>query len=165
MEFAEVYENYFSKIYNYIFYRVLHKQITEDIVSTVFLKAAEKFQTYNPDKAGVSTWLFKIAENTLYDYFRCSRAVPVSLDDISDDIRVSVDFDEQTQLIKNEDRRELYNALSELDGKTRDIISQKYFLEKTLRQIAKDKNMNENTVSTLHKRGLSVLRKTMGARI
>jgi RNA polymerase sigma-70 factor (ECF subfamily) len=162
VDLAAVYEAYYSKIYNYVFYKILHKQITEDLVSMIFLKVAEKYNTYDSDKGAVSTWLYTIAQNTLNDYFR-TRHIPVCLDEIAGDLLVSVDFEEQSRLIQDETRRELYMALSTIDNKTRDIISQKYFRQITIREIAKEKNMNESTVSTLHNRGLEKLRKSMPA--
>jgi len=161
-DIADIYETYYPKIYNFIFYRIMHKQITEDLVSTVFLKVVDKIDTYDPDKGQVSTWLYTIASNTLNDYLRTrNKIVPVALDDLYDDTSLSVDFGEQSSLIKDENRRELYVALSELDDRTRDVISQKYFLDKTIRAIAEDTNMNESTVSTIHNRGLEKLRKKM----
>ena len=160
MDLAAVYETYYSKIYNFIFYKVMHKEITEDLVSMIFLKGAEKFHTYDPEKGSLSAWIYAIAQNALNDYFR-TRYIPVSLDEASGDLAVRVDFDEQSRLIEDEARRELYLALSKLDDRTRDIISQKYFLEKSIREIAKAKKMNESTVSTIHNRGLEKLRKSM----
>ncbi|MCL2217166.1 MAG: sigma-70 family RNA polymerase sigma factor [Defluviitaleaceae bacterium] len=160
MSLEETYQTYFPKIYNYIFYRVMNKHDAEDITSTVFLKVAEHFGTYDPAKASFSSWIFKIAENALTDYFR-ARRVSVNVDDLSDTTAVSVDFEGEALIINDENLRELYIALSRLGDKTRDIIAQKYFQGKTIRQIAKDKKMNESTVSTMHNRGLENLRKSM----
>ena len=158
---AEIYETYFSKIYNFIFYKVMHKEIAEDLVSMVFLKALEKYSSYDMDKGAISTWLYAIAQNLLTDYYR-TRKIPVSLDEATGDLALCVDFEEQSSLIADETRRELYLALAELDPRTRDILSQKYFLEKSIRQIASERQMNESTVSTIHNRGLSKLRARMG---
>ena len=159
---AKIYETYYSKIYNFIFYRIMHQQVTEDLVSTVFLKVVDKIGSYDPSKGEVSTWLYAIASNTLNDYLRQrNKAVPIALDDLYETDMPSVDFDQQSSLIKNEDRRELYKALSTLDDRTREVISLKYFFDKTIRAIAVEKNMNESTVSTIHNRGLAALRKSM----
>ena len=159
---AEIYETFYSKIYNYIFFRLLHRQITEDLVGEVFLKVVDKIHTYDSNKGEISTWLFSIASNTLNDYLRRrNKIVPITLDELHDDVKLSVDFSEQSSLIKDEDRRELYAALSKLDDRTRDIISEKYFLEKSIRVIAEEKNMNESTVSTIHNRGLAALQKSL----
>jgi RNA polymerase sigma-70 factor (ECF subfamily) len=158
---AEVYEAYFSKIYNYIFYKVLHKQVAEDLTSKVFLKVAEHFNSYDIDKGAISTWLFKIADNTLTDHFRTHR-VPVNVDDLADSNALAVDFEGEAKLINEDNLRSLYAALTKLGDTTRDIIVQKYFQNKIIKDIAKDKGMNESTVSTMHNRGLERLRKEMG---
>jgi len=157
MSLAEVYEVYFSKVYNYIFYKVMNKHVAEDITSATFLKVTEHFDRYDPEKAGMSTWIFRIAENKLTDHFRAAR-VSVNIDDLSDSTALSEDFTGNALLITDENLRELYMALATLGDTTRDIISQKYFQNKTIRQIAKEKGMNESTVSTMHNRGLEKLR-------
>ena len=162
LDVAEIYETYYARIYNFIFFKLLHRQITEDLVSEVFLKVVDHIDSYDPTKGEVSTWLYAIASNTLNDYLRRrNKTVSITLDELHDDTKLSVDFSEQSSLIKDEERRELYEALSKLDDRTRDIISEKYFLEKSIRTIAKEKDMNESTVSTLHNRGLAELRKTI----
>ena len=67
-DFERMYEDYF-KVYNFIFYRLLHKQDTEDLVSEVFLKVARNIFSFNAQKASFNTWIFTIARNTLTDYF------------------------------------------------------------------------------------------------
>ncbi|MCL2096404.1 MAG: sigma-70 family RNA polymerase sigma factor [Oscillospiraceae bacterium] len=162
MDLNEIYQTYFSRVYNFIFYKVLHKETAEDITSIVFLKVAEKLHLYDADKAGVSTWIFTVAKNSVTDYFR-SRAsgINVNIDDIAGDTEpaLSVDFEEQSQLIADETRRELYLALSSLDARARDILTQKYFEKKSIREIADCINMNESSVSTIHNRALEKLRK------
>ena len=39
--FEQMYEEYFPKIYNHIFYRLLSREDTEDVVSEVFIKVAK----------------------------------------------------------------------------------------------------------------------------
>jgi RNA polymerase sigma-70 factor (ECF subfamily) len=160
VDLREIYEKFFSRIYNFIFYKVLHKEVTEDLTSIVFLKVTEKLHTYDPAKADYSAWIFAIASNTVNDYFR-SKAVPVSLDEITAALPSDIDYEGQSQLIKKEERRELYKAISTLDSRTREIIAKKYFEEKPIREIAADMDMNESTVSTIHVRGLKKIKKAM----
>ena len=160
MNLEEMYEQYFSKIYNYVFFRVMNKQDAEDITSIVFLKVAEAFSSFDPSKGDFSSWIFRIAENSLIDFYRKKR-FSVNIEDLDDSLTLSTDFEGEANLIKNERLKIMYNELAFLDGKTRHIIAQKYFLDKTIRQIAKDMNMNESTVSTMHNRGLQKLRKQM----
>lgn len=160
MTLDEVYEVYFPKIYNYIFYRVMNKHDAEDITGTVFLRVATHFHTYDPAKGGISAWVFRVAENALIDFFR-ARRVSLNIDDLDNTLTLGVDFESEACLIRDETLKALYVALSQLEGKTRAIIAQKYFSDKTIRQIAKDMQMNESTVSTMHNRGLKKLKERL----
>lgn len=56
----------------------------EDLVSDVFLKAYEKYPTFDADRASVSTWLYTITRNTVIDYFRTHRPGVELPDDLPD---------------------------------------------------------------------------------
>ena len=47
-DFEKFYMDNFSYIYNFIYMKVLNVHIAEDICSTTFLKAFEKFDEYDP---------------------------------------------------------------------------------------------------------------------
>lgn len=156
-DLAIMYEEYFPKIYNYVFYRILNKDQTEDIVSDVFLKVAENFWKYDPEKASFNTWIFSITKNTLIDYYRLRR-IHISIDDEAYSIVPTIDFEEQCGLIKEEQLKELYKALTKIDNRARLIIALKHFEGLNNREIARQLGMNESTVSTIYVRGLKKLR-------
>ncbi|MCL2500714.1 MAG: sigma-70 family RNA polymerase sigma factor [Defluviitaleaceae bacterium] len=160
MSLNELYEVYFPKIYNYIFYRVMNKHDAEDITGTVFLRVATHFESYDPEKGGLSGWVFRIAENALIDFYRAKR-VSLNIDDMDDSLSLGVDFEGEAQLIRDETLKGLYVALSRLENKTRVIIAKKYFWGLTIREIAKKMQMNESTVSTMHNRGLKKLKELL----
>lgn len=69
-DFQDYYHQYKDKIFSFMHYRLnSNTALAEDLTSDVFLKAYEKFDTYNPEFA-FSTWLYTIARNTLIDHFR-----------------------------------------------------------------------------------------------
>lgn len=57
----KMYEEYYPRIYNYIYYRTLNREITEDVVSDTFLKIMYKFEVYKPERGAFSTWIYTIA--------------------------------------------------------------------------------------------------------
>ena len=146
--FEEMYREYFPKLYNYIFYRILSKQDTEDIISEVFMKVARNAHTYDAGKAAFKTWIYTITKNCLTDHYRRRRPV-LSLDDSEAGIEPSVDFEQQLEMISSEKRRELYRQLSTLKERERLIIYYKYFEGYNNRQIAMLLDMNERTVGTI----------------
>ena len=68
-----LYTAYSEKVRGYVFGKVANRHDAEDLVSDVFLKAYEKYPTFDADRASVSTWLYTITRNTVIDYFRTHR--------------------------------------------------------------------------------------------
>jgi RNA polymerase sigma-70 factor (ECF subfamily) len=161
-EFERMYEDYFSKIYNYVFYRILHKENAEDLVSQIFLKVSQNIFQYDETKASFRTWIYKITDNILIDFYRKNKKM-LSIDDEENGLEniLSISFEEQYQKIIAPDRKELYRALCELTEMQRELIALKYFFGYNNREISQKVGMNESTVSTRILRGVSELKKIL----
>ncbi len=72
-EFDYIFETYYKRIFNYVYYRVYCRFTTEDLTSQVFEKAIRKIDTYTQSKAPFEVWLFAIARNVVNDYFRVKK--------------------------------------------------------------------------------------------
>jgi RNA polymerase sigma-70 factor, ECF subfamily len=72
-EFKALYEKYFKRIFVFIHHRVNDKALTADITSQVFLKAMTNLGKYRHQGVPFSAWLFRIAINECYDFFRKSK--------------------------------------------------------------------------------------------
>lgn len=161
-DFEQMYNEYFPKIYNYVFYQILSKEDAEDIVSTVFMKVARSIDQYDKNKASFSTWIYRIAKNTLIDFYR-TRKVEYSLDDTLEACEtmpksLQVDFEAELEHISSPKRKAIYAELAKLDERERLIIFYKYFEGYNNREIAKALDMNESTVGTVLFRTLAKLR-------
>ncbi len=154
--FEEMYHEYFPKIYNYIFYRILSREDTEDIVSEVFFKVARNRHSFDASKASFNTWIYNIAGNALIDYYRRKKHTHVSYEDA--DAALLVDVSAQLQQISSERRREIFRLLATLKERERLIIFYRFFEEHSNRQIAEMLDMNESTVATVLSRALKKLR-------
>ena len=65
----QIWKDHRGRLYKYVFKRVRNKDTAEDIVHNVFVKAFEKIETLkNPGK--IQNWLFRIAGNSIADYYR-----------------------------------------------------------------------------------------------
>ena len=73
IDLEELYRSYFPKIYNFFFYKLLHREDAEDLTAKTFLKIAEHLHTYHSEKAKAGTWAWRIAENTLIDFYRTQK--------------------------------------------------------------------------------------------
>ncbi|MCL2056546.1 MAG: sigma-70 family RNA polymerase sigma factor [Oscillospiraceae bacterium] len=158
-DFESLYGEYFPKVYNYIFYRLLDRDRADDLVSEVFTRVFEKLDTYDEGKAKFSTWVFSIARNALIDELRRKKDV-ISLDE-DDRPDIPSGFDLQLQYIQSEERRALYALLARINARDRDIIAMKYFAGMTNRSIAAELGMNESTVSSVLFNTIGKLREGM----
>lgn len=68
--FGRLCEQYLSKVFQYVNYRVGDRTAAEDLTSDIFSKALTNFAKYDSGKAAFSTWIFSIARNTVIDYYR-----------------------------------------------------------------------------------------------
>ena len=162
-DMEEIYNEYFSSVYNYVFYKLLNRENTEDIVSQVFEKVLMKLGTYDPDKASVKTWIFRITENTLIDFYRKRRPM-LSIDQEESGLEneLYVHFDEQYDQVMEPERKMVLEALTQLPERERTFIYYRYFENITNREIARRMDMNENTVSAVMARARKKLKDILG---
>lgn len=159
--FQCLYEEYYPKISNFLYFRLLCKRDTEDLTSEIFLKVAENNYRYDPHKTSFNTWIFTIARNTVTDFYR-KRHVHQSIYDENRRIEPIAHMDIEYEIIQNEQLRVLYRALSKLEDRERSLLSLKYWGEMQNRQIAKITGIKESTVGTICLRAVSKMRREMG---
>lgn len=151
-----IYEKYYAKIYNYFYYRLLNKEVTEDLTSEVFLKIIKKYHTYDDTKASFVTWMNKIAENTLIDYYRAKK-LELDINDFEN--HLMVDFDSQRRKLTDETNKLVYEMLETLTAEEREILYLKFYLDKSNVEISRLLNLNKSTLSSRIFRIIKKLRK------
>lgn len=68
--FGRIYDEHRSRIYTYIASRVNSIEDAEDMTSRTFEKALRNLRSYRPERASMTTWLFRIANNVVIDHYR-----------------------------------------------------------------------------------------------
>lgn len=153
--FSKMYDEYYPKIYNYVYYRLLHRQNTEDLVSEIFIKVVTKCDTYDESKAMFSTWIYRIAQNSLIDFYR-ARKVNENIDDY--EFLISDDSEDKFSDLENDYTKTVRILLAELTEDERSLVYMKYYEDMKNKQIAEILDMNESTVSTKFSRIMKKLR-------
>lgn len=146
--FTEIYERYFSRIYNYVRYRVKTPETTDDLTSLIFEKVLKNIRYFRPEQGNFTAWLFAIAHNVVSDYFRNLNKNPwSSLEAYSEIAGTSQDLGEV--VAENELRSNLLMALAELSERERNIIALKFWSGLTNRSIAQLIGLSESNVGVI----------------
>lgn len=155
--FAAFYDEYLPKVLRYFSYKMTDIHQAEDLTATVFEKALTKFQSYTAEKAALSTWVFRIARNTLIDHYRVNqRRKTVSLEVAQTDPEDG--HTPEQDAIENEESRLLRQCVSRLTPKEQEIISLKFAGDMTNRQIAGLLGLSDSNVGVILYRAIRKLR-------
>lgn len=152
--FEELYDTYYNNVYRYIYAAVKDKWNTEDIISTVFTniyRHREKIQ----DIEGSKNWVFRIAHNTIIDFYRKNSKV-IPIDEFLD--RGNEDSGFEHVLIKDE-IRQVKKIIDEFPEDTKTMIYMRYYSGLKFREIAEATSISENTVKSTVTRAIKKIKK------
>lgn len=151
-----LFNEFYPRLFNYMYYRTLNRALSEDLVSTAMVNIVRHYDTYDPKRGNLEQWVFRIGRNVLFSYFRQRRedtgldSVPESLISYTDDYAA---LDDQGALV-----RSLLETLSEDE---RELVYLKYWEELSNKEIAKRLGLNPSTVSTRLWRATDKMRRAM----
>jgi RNA polymerase sigma-70 factor (ECF subfamily) len=159
-DFSQIYDGYYSRIYNYIRLHIVNPSIADDLTSQTFERVCAKLHTYCKDKGSISAWLYKIAQNIVWDYLRANKKhTIVSLEAVYDISDNSSEFEDDICI--REIKKNLLEALSNLNEKDRDLIILKFWSDMTNREIAEFTGLTESNVGVKIFRALRKLKSVL----
>ena len=156
--FAQLYEEYFDKIYRYVALKVGDRMEAEDITQQVFLKAIKSISSFKWKGFPFSSWLFRIAHNQVVDYLRKkAKREAVALDDTL----LTSDDDPQLEFERKLDIEQLALATKKLTRAQQEVISLRFASELPIAQVAKVMGRSEGAVKALQHSAVIALRRVL----
>ena len=153
-----IYTQYRDKVFGFVRSKIVNQTEAEDIVQTVFLKVYSNLDKYDETKASLSTWIYTITRNTVYDYLKEKRDHPV-IELIENTVYSAEEPDDS--LLNQEALEELACALQKLPQNQRDIIILIYYHGKPKTEVAKILDITYGQLRYLHDKALSRLKETL----
>jgi len=151
--FAKLYERYFQKIYSFTIRRVSNQHIAEDLVSEIFTKCFAKRATFTL-RPSFAAWLYRVATNTITDYYRTSKTA-FSIDDAETTFEP---VEPRENMITKTDQillgEVLEQVLEKLTQRERIAVTMKYYAEATHEEIAKVLKCTPNNAGVIVHRSL-----------
>lgn len=162
VDLAERFEQFYPKVYNFLYYRVSNPADAEDLVNAAFERAYISRHQFDESKGSFSTWLFSIARNILIDHHRTHsrHATWVESDSLSPDL-VTAGPTPETQLVQQEMVAAMLESLARLGERDQEIISLKFAGRLKNKEIGEILGMKEKTVSVALLRAMRRLRQQM----
>ncbi len=130
--FAELYDLYAKRIYDFVYYRTSHKQTAEDLTSVTFTKAFQNIGTYKDANGIFSAWLFRIARNTIIDHMRTKKPTV----DIAAATNAKARDDVARQAEARDRLERVQSYLTKLSEEQREIVVMRLWDELTYAEIS-----------------------------
>lgn len=151
----QIFRDYHDKVLHLIYGKINNYTLAEDLTSDVFLKVYSKLDTFDDTKASISTWIYRIAQNTVIDYFRTRKVYSEVPEEIAEESEID------DELLNNETLDALADALAELPERDRDLIILHYYHGLTLKEAAERIGMSYSNAKLVHNKSLVVLERLM----
>ena len=160
-DFAEMYQLYYARVFNYVRYRCDDSATAEDLTAQVFERLIDRFHTFSPERGPFGAWLFAIARNLVSGHRRSQRyRAWLSIDILQR--WPSDEADPEETFLKNEAEADLRAAIGKLPERDRDLLGLKFAALLNNRQIAELTGLSESNVGVILYRTIHRLRKTLG---
>lgn len=160
-DFAYIFEIYYKRVYNFIYYRVNDSYTAEDLTSQTFERYMLKIDTYNGVKSTFEAWLFTIAKNIVNDHFRSLKGVKILPIDAIKDL-ISGKRGPEDLAVNSENKDELLRAIKVLNPNEKEIIALKFAAGIGNKDIAAILNMSDSNVGVILCRAMKKLKKEIG---
>ena len=148
--FGRIYDYFSSRLFKFIYLRVGHKEVAEDILADSFVKAWIKIKQVNSHKA-LSSWIFQIAKNNIIDYYRVRKST-IALEDVEQTLEDAVNPVDETDL--RLDQKRILQALDFLPKDQQQVIRYKFFEDLTNAEIALILNKTEGAIRVIQHRAI-----------
>ena len=143
MDFDSIYEEYFDRIYYKVVSVVKNESDAEDICQETFISVYKNLSKFR-EESNIYTWIYRIAINKTYDFFK-KRKIEFEINDDVLSLPEDVNFD--TKVI-------LQEKLKLISDKEREIVILKDIYGYKLKEIAEMKDMNLSTVKSVYYKAL-----------
>lgn len=163
--FEQLVRRYLTPVYNFIVGLTRDRIVAEDLAQETFIKVWKHLARFD-QKRNFKTWVFAIAKNTTYDFFKKKKSIPFSFFEDADGQNMLDMVDDETvspeTILEKEEKRETVEAaIQTLSEQYRVLLSLVYQEDFSLTEISEIFGTPYNTVKSRHQRALKLLKQAL----
>lgn len=149
--FWKLYEKYVDKIYRFVYLKTTNTEVTEDIVSDVFMSALNKIDSFRlEENSSFGAWIYRIAHNKVIDYYKSSDK-EVNFED-------TLDLWYQTDFWKDIDNKEklkdIFSYINTLKKEHKEVLIYRFWEDLSYREISELTWLSEDNCKQIVSRSL-----------
>lgn len=161
--FKEIYDRYNGLLFAYAYKRLQVEDEAKDVIQEVFIGLWENRERFIL-KTYLSGFLYKSVLNKILNIWKHKRVIRHHV--LSQSLEVDVDSKETDFLIREKDIIALVEKeIAAMPPRMREIYELKYRQYRSVKQIASDLNISENTVATQLQRAAAHLKGKLGVMV
>lgn len=158
-QFQKYYEEYMPKIFRYVYSKVSDRELAEDLVSEISLKALEHFDSYDESKP-FGGWFYGIARNHVIDHYKKYKKLQhASLDELENVMPDKSNPAADTERALSNER--LQSALTKLSEDKKELVTLRYLSGYSYKEIGQMFGKEENAVKVATHRAVAELKKML----
>ena len=139
MDFDEIFEQYFDKVYYKVLGIVKNSDDAEDISQEVFISVYKNLKKFKGESS-IYTWIYRIAINKTYDFLKKNKTMLEINEEILS-LEYNIDMDRDMILAEK---------LKKISMQEREFVILKDLYGYKLKEIAEMKDMNLSTVKSIY---------------
>ena len=152
--FGILYEQYAEMIFRYVYSHLENRLDAEDLTEDIFLRAWRALPKYDERGLPFSAFLFRIARNSLIDYYRQHKSVQ-SIDDI---VLQSHEIGPEEAVDERIDNADLRKTIAELREDYRTVLIFRFLSGLSPEETAQVMQRSVGAIRVLQHRALSALK-------
>jgi RNA polymerase sigma-70 factor (ECF subfamily) len=156
---TELYQRHADAIFRYIYHRVGVRDLAEDLVADVFVRAMEGLPAYQDTGSPFKAWLYRIAHARVVDYYRrqeVRRTMP-----LDEQIAVSGKADPDELVADRDEARRIWAVLPELTDEQQQVVSLRFIAGFSTAEVAEVLEKTEGAIRAMQHRALASLRRLL----
>ena len=158
--FMQIYSHFAPRVKGFLVSRGLTSHAADDVLQEVMLAIWNKAQSYNPNKAAISTWIFTIARYKYIDRLRRESRHQTDSDDL--DLKPSDAPIADDDVLQDQRQNAVQAAIASLPADQQSVIFLSFIKGLAHSEIAEQLGLPLGTVKSRIRRAFARLREELG---
>jgi RNA polymerase sigma-70 factor (ECF subfamily) len=162
--FGLIYDRYIDAVFRFIYFRVGHRQLAEDLTSDTFLRALTGLGRFTWQGRDLGAWLVTIARNLVADHFKSGRyRLEVTTGDLLDEDSIdnNPEGSPEAVVVHHIANVALLTAVKQLNPEQQECIVLRFLRGLSVAETARAMSKKEGAIKALQYRAVRALHRLL----